>query len=97
MDLLDRSDIWSGGEDRFGQKFLRHLVNETKAQSTLEGISKVNKKPSPTKDRHPGPARDSTSNQQRPRNSYPYAAQRERYITNSSHFFGCQVSRFIDN
>ncbi|KAI9562493.1 hypothetical protein GHT06_009930 [Daphnia sinensis] len=95
--LLDRSDIWSGGEDLFGRKFLRHLVNEAKAQSTLEGISKVNKKPPPTKDRHPGPARDSTSNQQRPRNSYLYTAQRDRYITYSYHSFGGQVSRFIDN
>jgi hypothetical protein len=97
MNLLDRSGIWSEGEDLFGRKFLRHLVNEAKAQSTLEGISKVNKKPPPSKDRNPGHARDSTSNQQWPRNSYPYDAQRDRYITNSSHSFGGQVSRFIGN
>ncbi|KZS05645.1 Uncharacterized protein APZ42_031115 [Daphnia magna] len=60
INLLDRSDIWSGGEDLFGRKFLRHLVNEAKAQSTLEGISKVNKKASPRSTRSLHPPRIAT-------------------------------------
>jgi hypothetical protein len=68
-----------------------------KAQSNLEGISKVNKKPPPTKERQTGPSRDSTSYQQWPRNSHPYTTQRDRYISNSPYSFGGQVSQFIDN
>jgi hypothetical protein len=28
LGLLDRDDIWSGGEDLFAQGFLKHLVEE---------------------------------------------------------------------
>ncbi|XP_045030378.1 uncharacterized protein LOC123472583 [Daphnia magna] len=42
--LLERTDIWSGGEDLFGRKFLKHLVGEARSQATLEGISKRSEK-----------------------------------------------------
>ncbi len=41
LGLLERDDIWSVGEDLFGQKFLKHLVEEAnKSQATLAAIAK---------------------------------------------------------
>ncbi|KZS10033.1 Uncharacterized protein APZ42_025603 [Daphnia magna] len=42
--LLERTDIWSGGEDLFDRKILKHLVGEARSQATLEVISKKSKK-----------------------------------------------------
>ncbi len=68
--LLDRDDIWSGGEDLFGRKFLKHLVDEAKSQATLEGIAKKSRKTDqPTA---------STSRQDS--NNYYNSASRDGYV-----------------
>jgi hypothetical protein len=49
LGLLERDDIWSDGDNLFGRKFLKHLVEEAKSQATLASISKK-KTPSHSKD-----------------------------------------------
>ncbi|KZS08384.1 Uncharacterized protein APZ42_027687 [Daphnia magna] len=90
MGLLDRDDIWSGGEDLFGRKFLKHLVEEAKAQATLEGIAKKKKKIWLPND-HPVA---STSQFKKPQN-YFNNGPRDGYVTVSPYSFGGRISRYI--
>ena len=87
--LLDRTDIWSGGEDLFGRKFLKHLVEEAKSQATLEGISRKSKKGNQPKDQ-PAAA------QQKKPNYYPNYTPRDGYVTVSPYSFGGRISRYIN-
>ncbi|EFX76178.1 LOW QUALITY PROTEIN: hypothetical protein DAPPUDRAFT_249370 [Daphnia pulex] len=89
--LLERDDMWSGVEDLFGQKFLRHLVEEAKSQATLEVISKKNKKSSSTKDQPAGP-----SGQFNKSNNHSNPGSRDGYVSISPYSFGGRISRFVD-
>ena len=40
LGLLERDDIWFDGDNLFGRKFLKHLVEEAKSQATLALIAK---------------------------------------------------------
>jgi hypothetical protein len=87
LGLLDRDDIWSGGEDLFGRRFLKHLVEEAKSQATLEGISK--KKATPSKDQQ------AASTSQRRSTNHFNSAPRAGYVTFSPISFGGQISRYV--
>jgi hypothetical protein len=84
---LDWDDIWSGGEDLFGRRFLKHLVEEAKSQATLEGISK--KKATPSKDQQ------AVSTSQRRSTNHFNSAPRDGYVTVSPISFGGQISRYV--
>ncbi len=84
--LLDRDDIWSGGEDLFGRKFLKHLVEEAKSQATLEGIAKKNKK-------NDQPA--ASSSQQKKSSGYFNSTSQDGYVTVSPFSFGGRISRYV--
>ncbi|EFX68765.1 hypothetical protein DAPPUDRAFT_259675 [Daphnia pulex] len=90
-------DCWNAmicgqaGEDLFGRKFLRHLVEEAKSQATLEGIAKKNKKSSSTKDQPAGP-----SGQFNKSNNHSNPRSRDGYVSISPHSFGGRISRFVD-
>ena len=86
--LLDRTDIWSGGEDLFGRKFLKHLVEEAKSQATLEEISRKSKKGEP-KDQPAAVQQKKTSN-------HSNFSSRDGYVTVSPYSFGGRISRYID-
>lgn len=83
--------MWSGVEDLFGRKFLRHLVEEAKSQATLEGIAKKNKKSSSTKDQPAGP-----SGQFNKSNNHSNPGSRDGYVSISPYSFGGRISRFVD-
>jgi hypothetical protein len=87
LGLLDRDDIWSGGEDLFGKGFLKHLVEEAKSQAALEGIPKI--KSTPSKDKQ------AASTSQRRSTNHFNSVPREGYVTVSPISFGGQISLYV--
>ena len=87
LGLLDRDDIWSGGEDLFGKGFLKHLVEEAKSQAALEGIPKI--KSTPSKDQQ------AASTSQRRSTNHFNSVPRDGYVTVSPISFGGQISLYV--
>ena len=87
--FLDRTDIWSGREDLFGRKFLKHLVEEAKSQATLEGISRKSKKGGQPKEQ---PA----AVQQKKSSNHSNFTSCDGYVTVSPYSFGGRISRYIN-